>query len=29
VLLAGLRKINEQAEEQGLNAFVWAVNDKL
>jgi nitrogen regulatory protein PII len=28
-ILAALRNINEQAEEQGLNAFVWDVTDKM
>ncbi|GHT72947.1 hypothetical protein FACS189456_2720 [Bacteroidia bacterium] len=28
-ILDALRSINEQAEEQGLNAFVWDVTDKM
>ncbi|MDR0688501.1 MAG: hypothetical protein LBF55_07470 [Prevotellaceae bacterium] len=28
-LLNGLRRLNEQADEQGLNAFVWSIEDKL
>ncbi|MDR3328828.1 MAG: hypothetical protein LBS63_01810 [Prevotellaceae bacterium] len=29
LLMAGLRNINEQADEQGLNAFAWSIEDKL
>ncbi|MDR2813098.1 MAG: hypothetical protein LBB79_00355 [Prevotellaceae bacterium] len=28
-LLEALRHLNEQADEQGLNAFVWTVEDKM
>ncbi|MDR3297426.1 MAG: hypothetical protein LBS94_04245 [Prevotellaceae bacterium] len=28
-ILVGLRLINEQADEQGLNAFVWTVDGKM
>ncbi|MDR3366660.1 MAG: hypothetical protein LBO71_06815 [Prevotellaceae bacterium] len=28
-LLQSLRLLNEQADEQGLNAFVWTVEDKM
>ena len=29
LLFDGLRHINEQAEEQGLNAFVWTIDRRL